>query len=163
MLTLLLFATLAASATWVQAASDPPLRKFSSSLRDIGGGYSEGSYIGPPLTIDSTSATILSKVTVDLNHGGKQTCLATASAEVDQSVDAHSILQFTLTIDTTDVIANKPAHRRVEFQPYEFKAPTLAEVSSVAGFDNAAGTPTFYFLSRKNSDAYARLMWELRD
>lgn len=119
------------------------------------GALPEGSFIGPPLAIDSVTAKVLSKVTVDLNQGGKQTCLVTGSAEADQSVDGHSILQFTLTMDSLDGIANKPAHRRVEFQPYEFKAPTMAEVSSVAGFDNVSGKHTFYFLGRKNSDTYA--------
>ena len=94
-LTVLLLASLAASATWVQAASDPPVKIFTSSLKDIGGGHAEGSFIGPPLAIDSTTATVLAKVTVNLNQGGKQTCLVTGSAEVDQSVDGHSILQFT--------------------------------------------------------------------
>jgi hypothetical protein len=155
-LTVLLLASLAASATLVQASSDPPVRIFSSSLQDIGGGHSEGSFIGPPLAIDSSNtATVLSQVTVDLNKSGKQSCLVTGSAEVDQSVDGHSILQFTLTMDSLDGIANKPAHRRVEFQPYVYKAPAFEEVSSVAGFDNLSGTHTFYFLGRKNSDSYA--------
>lgn len=153
-LTLFLLASLAANAVWVQAAADPPVKISQATLDDTRGSHSEGSFIAPALEIGGESATVLAKTTVSLgNHA--HTCFVTGSAEVDQAFDAHSILLFTLTQDSTNGVANKPAHRRVEFLPFAQGAPTRAEVTSIMGFDDVSGTHTFYLLGRRNEGVSA--------
>ncbi len=156
-LTLALLASLAANAMWAQAAADPPVKVSTGTLSevDVRGGHDEGSFIAPPLEIShEDSATVLAQTKINVG-GHKHTCLVTGSAEVDQSNDQHSTLQFTLTQDSTNGIDNKPAHRRVEFWPYSEGAPTRAEVTSVMGFDSVSGTHTFYFLGRRNDGTSA--------
>ncbi|MBI4673181.1 MAG: hypothetical protein HY741_16120 [Chloroflexi bacterium] len=148
--TVLLLLSLGMNAAWVQAANDPPVRVFTATLEDVGGGHAQGNY-NPPLVISSEStATILAEKTVTLSTNHVHTCLVTASAEIDRSQDANALLQFTLTMDSTNGVANKPAHRRVEFDTYASDREDYEEVTTMLGFDNVSGTHTFRFLGRRN-------------
>lgn len=155
-ITVLLLLSLGMNAAWVQAANDPPVRVFTTTLQDLGGGHAQNNYI-PALTIASESApTVLAQKTITLSTAHRHTCLVTASAEIDRSQDANALLQFTLTMDdSTNGVANKPAHRRVEFDTYASDKEDYEEVSTAFGFDNVSGTHTFYFLGRRNTGASA--------
>lgn len=153
--TVLLLVSLGMNAAWVQAANDPPVHFFAATSEDLGGGHAQNSYI-PPLTIASEStATVLAQKRVTLSTAHTHTCLVFASAEIDRSQNANAILQFTLTMDSTNGVANKPAHRRVEFDTYASDKEDYEEVSTAFGFDNVTGTHTFYFLGRRNTGVSA--------
>lgn len=153
--TVLLLLSLGMNAAMAQAANDPPVRVFTATSADLGGGHAQNNY-NPPLTIASEStATILAAKRVTLSAAHPHTCLVIASAEIDRSQDANAILQFTLTMDSTNGVANKPAHRRVEFDTYASDKEDYEEVSTALGFDNLTGTHTFYFLGRRNTGTSA--------
>lgn len=153
--TVLLLLSLGMNAAWVQAANDPPVHVFTANSQDLGGGHAQNNY-NPALTISSDSvATVLAQKTITLSAAHTHTCLVMASAEVDRSQDANAILQFTLTMDSTSGVANKAAHRRVEFNPYATDQEDYKEVSTALGFDNVSGSHTFYFLGRRNTGVSA--------
>lgn len=153
--TTLLLLSFGLNAAWVQAANDPPVHVFTATLDDLGGGHAQNNYL-PGLTIASEStATVLAQKTTTLSTAHTHTCLVTASAEVDRAQDANALLQFTLTMDSLNGVANKPAHRRVEFDTYASDKEDYEEVSTAFGFDNVTGTHTFYFLGRRNMGASA--------
>ncbi len=153
-LTVLLLISLGLNASWAQAAADPPVHVFTTAPEDYGGAHSQKTFI-PDLVIDSAgSGNVIVQKTVTLSTLHKHTCLVTASAEVDQLVDAHSLLQFTITKDSLVGVENKEAHRRVEFWPYSDHAPQYEELSTVMAFDGVSGKHTFYFIGRRNTDMY---------
>ena len=148
--TVLLLLSLGMNVAWVQAAADPPVRVFTTTSEDLGGGHAQSNY-NPPLVIASESvATVLAEKTVTLSANHSHTCLVAASAEIDRSQDANALLQFTLTMDSLNGVANKPAHRRVEFDTYATDHEDYEEVSTMLGFDNLTGRHTFRFLGRRN-------------
>ena len=148
--TVLLLVSLGMNAAMAQAANDPPVHFFSATSEDLGGGHAQNNY-NPPLVISNEStATVLAEKTVMLSANHTHTCLVMASAEIDRSQDANALLQFTLTMDSMNGVANKPAHRRVEFDAYASDKEDYEEVTTMLGFDNVTGTHTFRFLGRRN-------------
>jgi hypothetical protein len=154
-LTVLLLVSVGANAAWVQAASDPPVHVYSAALDDFKGVHTEGEFI-PELEITSSgSGHVILQKTVSLSKLHKHTCLVTASADVHHYTDAWSLIQFTLTMDSTVGVANHAAHRRTEFMPYSQGGLQYEELSTVMAFDGVSGTHTFYFIGRRNVDTSA--------
>jgi hypothetical protein len=84
MLATLVLLSLGVNAAWVQAAADPPLRVYTATAQDNGGGgTSFGAYnqIDPSATAESP-LTLLSVTTSHLSRDHDHTCLVTASTGV---------------------------------------------------------------------------------
>ncbi len=90
-LSVLLLISLGANVAWVQAAADPPVRVYTGTLDDAGGGGSsrEGDFLILPEHTRERPRRLLSVTTSHLGEHG-HTCLVTASAQVSKPANTSS-------------------------------------------------------------------------
>lgn len=149
-LTVLLLATLAISANWVQAANDPPVRVFTANTDDVGGG---GFYVTSNKVIDSANFEELVSVHAsNLSAVHSHVCIVTGSAQAARTSDASGLYLFALNMDRNDAPA-QGSGRFVQFLATPDDDKTQEAVSTVRYFSNVSGGHTFYLIARKNNGA----------
>lgn len=85
----LLLVSLGANAAWVRAASDPPIRVYTATLNDNGGGggysFDQAVVVTPEYTTESPLTLIHLRTSHLSNHD--HTCLVTGSANVRRTMN----------------------------------------------------------------------------
>jgi hypothetical protein len=145
--TVLLLVTLAARAGLAEAAKEPPVQVFNSSLAVNGGATDQHTAEVP---IQQTSYTPLAQVTVNLPQDKPHMCVANASAgAAHESGNGLYLVNLKRNGATLSV-----ANRRFELIDNPgVKEPTYKEVSTLGAWTELTGANTITFSARKNSAA----------
>jgi hypothetical protein len=148
-LTAVLLLSLAANAAWVQAAADPPVRVYTATLDDSGGG---GSSINTAQPIDPTATrespqTLASVITSHLSRDHKHICLVTASALATKPVSpSNAFVNVALRWSrrNTVIVANE---RVVELKETPDDDPRSIEVSTTYAFKHVRRNQGIHFVA----------------
>lgn len=143
-LTTVLFLSVFANASFIQAASDPPIKVFTASADDVGGGGGTGGAV----TLDSTSNKTLATVNANLSPNHNHICMVTGSAAVVRYGAGTGYSQYNLQMDNAAV----PNAARMTLG-YFAGDPDAASKSITTnyGFYNVVGPHTFKFVGAKSA------------
>ncbi len=146
-LTILLLASLAGNAAWVQAANDPPIRAYTANLEDVGG---DGTSVTTDDIISTTTPDVLVGVTttnLSVNH--PHICIVTASAGAVHLGDG----TYTFGLSQDEILSTVAASDRIIelFDNAGINDDSYEEVSTTYAFTGVSGEHTFYFSARKRN------------
>jgi hypothetical protein len=151
-LTVLLVASVGVNAMWAQAAADPPVKVFSTTLDDAGIDFGNAAN----KNISSTTFTQVASVPATLSASHIHYCIVTASVGTDWNGQG----QYTIGIGYDDNTQILPYSKR-EFEFIDqviVNHEDFQEVSTQLGVSAFPGNHTFYLLAKKNSTTSSYLV-----
>lgn len=143
-LTTVLFLSVIANASFVQAAADPPVKVFTASAQDIRGGGNTGGVVN----LDSTTQKTLVSVNATLNPNHGHVCAVIGSAIVIRYGTGAGFSNYNIQMDN-----DAPSTGSRMGLTFSGSDPDAAQksVTSNFSFANVQGNHTFKMIGAKSA------------